>query len=205
LGIFLFDVMGHGMESVQLKAEAKRVFGQLRHAWYEGDTEIDFRSTSDVMTKFNRALFEPSQACGMFITALLAILDPVQKTFTYTSAGHDPPILIKSRNGYKNIEETDLLIGPAKEVDYSDHRYSIEVGYVVDIYSDGIIEAGDPDADVFERHSVCQAISASKAASSAAIVESIFKRLRGFLKGGPLTDDCTLAVMKVVDIEQHEP
>ena len=43
LGIFLYDVMGHGIKATNLKACAKREFGLLQEAWINGKQSLDMR------------------------------------------------------------------------------------------------------------------------------------------------------------------
>ena len=155
------------------------------------------------MSKLNRELFDSCQSDGLLITAFYGVLDPREQTLTYTSAGHEPPILIKSAGKYVNIENTDILIGALKEVDYSNYRVPIGIGDVIALFSDGITEAGNPGEEMFERHSVCRAIFHSKEGSSRMIADSVFKRLKAFLNGDPLNDDCTLSIIKIVEIDDN--
>lgn len=202
LGLFLFDVMGHGIEAMDLKAEAKKIFGKLREDWGEGKNVIAFAQPSQLMSTLNQLLLDRCQSSYLFVTAFYGILDPQNKTLTYSSAGHEFPIWIKSTGKVEDIGETDLLLGATKDVVYTNHCISVDSGDVIALFSDGITEAGDPDEGMFERHSVCQGILQSKEGSSQMIVESIFDHLKNFLKGGSLTDDCTLAVIKMVEYER---
>lgn len=199
LGLFLFDVMGHGMDSMRLKASTKEVFGKFREDWGRGKSEVNFNHPSDVIDRFNRTMVEQCQSTHLFITAFYGVLNPPERTLTYSSAGHEPPVLIRATEKFFSIEETDLLVGADEHVDYSDYTVPLYPGDVIVLFSDGLTEAGSIDEALFEKHSVCRAVRRSREKSSRSIVEAIFKDLKVFLKGIPLTDDCTVAVMKLVE------
>jgi len=199
LGIFLYDVMGHGMDSTQLKASAKTVFGKLREAWGKGEAKVDMSKPAEVMTALNKNLYPKCQECGRFITAFYGVISLEENSLIFTSAGHEPPILIRAVGRYHPIEDTDLLLGADAGVVYSEFAVPIKTGDVVALFSDGMTEAGNPDEGMFTRHSLCQQVLMNKKESSRDIMEKVMSALKNFLRGAPLTDDCSLAVMKITD------
>ena len=199
LGIFLYDVMGHGMDSTQLKASARTVFGKLREAWGKGASKVNIAKPAEVMTALNQDLFPKCQECGRFITAFYGVINLEKKSLTFTSAGHEPPILIHAIGRYSPIEDTDLLLGADVSVVYSEFTVPIKIGDVIALFSDGMTEAGHPDEGMFNRHSLCQSVLMNKRQSSQGIVNEVMTALKKFLKGAPLTDDCSLAVMKITE------
>lgn len=198
LGIFLYDVMGHGLEATHLKALAKKAFGELRELWLKDKKTVDLNYPSQVIAYMNRKLVGDCQASGRFITALYGIVDPVAKTFIYTSAGHEPPILIKSDGEYVHLNQTQLLLGADHDLMYENVVVPIGIGDVLVLYSDGIVEARNSRGKMFERERLHQAVEQVSGASAREIIRNIFQSLRKYLNGKPVTDDFTLAVLKIV-------
>lgn len=197
LGIFLYDVMGHGMDATQLKALGRKVFGKLREDWMRGLGHVDMSRPQQVMMEVNRKLIGDCQSTGRFVSVFYGVVDPAGKTMTYTSAGHDPPILINFGGDYVHLNETELVLGVDKDVNYSEVNISIDTVDVLILFSDGITEAGDPKGKMFEREGLYMAAQEAKRSSAQEIVSHIFNELRKFLRGSPITDDFTLAVMKI--------
>ena len=197
LGIFLYDVMGHGIEATHLKALAKKKFGLLREAWEEKQSSIDLWKPRQVITELNRNIVEYCQTCGRFVSAFYGIVDPVENTFTYTSAGHDPPIFVKAEGAYSHLNRTELLLGVDDTLTYSDNIVSIAEGDILTIFSDGITEAVNNEEEMFTRIRLVNSIKNVTKYSAAEIVSHIFSDLKKFLQGEPLDDEITIAVLKL--------
>lgn len=152
----------------------------------------------EVVQFINRDIVDVCVSCGHFITAFYTVIDPAQKKMLYTSAGHEPPLLIKEGGSYRHLDKTQLLMGVDKNVDYVSVRVSINSDDVIVLFSDGITEAADAEQRMFERERLRDSVKKSRAYSAKEIVHHVFQDLRDFLQGSPLTDDFTLAVMKVI-------
>jgi sigma-B regulation protein RsbU (phosphoserine phosphatase) len=198
LGVFLYDVMGHGMEATQVKALGKQAFGQLRELWVEGKTPVDMTSPREVMEELNRRVIDECRSTGKFITSFYGVFDPAEKAMIYTSAGHEPPVFIKRGGKYIHLEETELLLGADENVSYSNITVPIGPGDVFALFSDGITEAANKRGKMFERTGLRRAVESAWKESSAEIIRRLLDTLRDFLKGEPITDEFTLVVMKVM-------
>ena len=199
LAIFLYDVMGHGIEATHVKAMGRQIFGQLRDAWLAGNYRIDLTRPEVVMKEMNREIIACCQGTGRFITSFYGIIDPVAKKLVYTSAGHDPPILIRGDGEYIHLEETQLLLGAADDVAYSNAGVSLHPEDILVLYSDGITEATNSRGKMWERDGLIKTVQKISNGPSKEIIASIFRTLKHFLKRQPITDEFTLVVMKIVD------
>jgi integral membrane sensor domain MASE1 len=90
LGLTIGDVVGRGLG-------AAATMGQLRTALRAYAIETD--SPADVLQRLSR-LADEFEAAQM-ATLIYAILDPDSETLTFSSAGHPPPLLNRSRRGGK--------------------------------------------------------------------------------------------------------
>ena len=197
LGIFLYDVMGHGMEATHLKALAKNKFGLIREAWVEKRPDVDMWKPYQVITNLNKNLIEHCQSCGRFVSAFYGVVDPVENTFTYTSAGHDPPIYIKVEGVYIHLNKTELLLGVDDTLTYKENVVPITEGDILTIFSDGITEAINSQEEMFTRIRLANSIKNVTEYSAAEILSHIFSDLRAFLQDEPLDDEITIGVLKI--------
>ena len=204
LGVFLYDVMGHGLEATQLKAVTKKIYVQLCEAWIRGETCVDMRHTGAVIRKLNQELVDHCQQSGRFITAFYGVINPIKKLLTYTSAGHEPLIQITYDGKYIDLADTQLLLGVDKNIDYTESQVSINTCDILVLYSDGLTEASNPTGDMFERERLIQIIQEVVQNSVKDIVHHIIDALRSFLGGTPMVDEISLSVIKVEPVGKEK-
>ncbi len=202
LGIFLFDVMGHGLEATQLKAVTKKIYVQLCESWIQRDNGVNMRKPEAVIERLNKELVGHCQQSGRFITAFYGVIDPVKKQLTYTSAGHDPLVLVRGGGYYVDLIETQLILGVEKDIHYTPTEVPMKTGDVLVLYSDGLTEANNSAGDMFERERLIQSLQKAAQNSVKEIVTHIIEDLRSFLKGAPIMDDVSLSVIKVESVEK---
>jgi sigma-B regulation protein RsbU (phosphoserine phosphatase) len=202
--MLLYDVMGHGLEATQVKAFCRKVAAQVGEAWLRGKSGVDLNQTASVIATLNRKLQTECQDCGRFLSVFYGVLDPGGKELTYTSAGHDPPILVKASGEYVPLTETDLLLGVELETDYHTVSVSLDPGDTLVLYSDGMIEAFNADDVMFDRRGLLTAVKNARGLSAEAILRRALTSLREFLDGREITDELSLLVVKVGEADRFQ-
>ena len=88
---------------------------------------------------------------NMFITCLYAILDPETGLLRYANAGHDLPYRRRtsSSGGAEELRATGMPLGLLPGMSYEEKEIVLERGDSVLFYSDGLVEAHDPQRDMF--------------------------------------------------------
>jgi predicted ester cyclase len=87
---------------------------------------------------------------NMFVTCFYAILDPKSGRLLYANAGHDLPYL--NRGGDDDAEELrarGMPLGLMPGMSYEEGEVSLGEGNCVLFYSDGLVEAHDPEGEMF--------------------------------------------------------
>jgi GAF domain-containing protein len=126
------DVSGKGPRAAIYAARAKYILKSYILAGY---------SPREVLTMLNR-LITPETETEMFITLFCAEVDLPNGVLTYSSAGHEPPILLRcARQKIKLLEPRDVVIGLDRDWNYLERRVKIERGDVLVLYTDGVTEA----------------------------------------------------------------
>ncbi len=196
LCLLLFDVSGHGMKASALKASVKEIMGHQQKEWYAQRENLQQIDPSLLMTRINSALTPTCQEDTRFITALNAVLDPQAGTLTYTSAGHDPPIILRRGVDYMHLDMTEIVIGAEPDKEYTSYTINVHEGDTVIFYSDGLTEAVDGSEDMFQRKGIIRAARETAKGTSHEIIESIFTALRDHMRGKNLYDDFSLLVLR---------
>ena len=107
-------------------------------------------SPGEVLKRVNDVIV-PDIPPNMFITCLYAILDPATGLLRYANAGHDLPYRRRrtSNGGAEELRATGMPLGLLPGMSYEEKEIVLEEGDSVLFYSDGLVEAHDPERDMF--------------------------------------------------------
>jgi serine phosphatase RsbU (regulator of sigma subunit)/anti-sigma regulatory factor (Ser/Thr protein kinase) len=95
-------------------------------------------------------LLYPNMPSKMFVTCLYALLDPATGVLCYANAGHNPPYQHTADGG--NVRELfarGMPLGLMPDMPYEEKQAIIAPGDSVVMYSDGLIEAHNPQGEMF--------------------------------------------------------
>lgn len=196
MGLLLFDVMGHGLESTELKAKTRTEWGKLKELYLEKEAHSVLLSPSSVVSQLNHFLWAECQKLACFLSMFYAILDLHKSKITYSSAGHEPPLLF-GESGQSSLIEADLLMGVGEDTHYGEASRAIQAGDVLVIFSDGVVENLNPKDEEFGRNNLIPIVEKNKSQAASEIIRQVLTALRDFMEGQPIIDEFTLAVAKI--------
>src|SRR5215204_2447054 len=138
LGIVVGDATGHGVPAALVMASARSM---LRAVAQASD------SPGDALRRVNDPLATDIPQ-NMFVTCFYAILDPKSGTLSYANAGHDLPYL--HRNGEaEELRARGMPLGLMPGMGYEEKEMVLDAGETALFYSDGLVEAHDPNGEMF--------------------------------------------------------
>jgi serine phosphatase RsbU (regulator of sigma subunit)/ketosteroid isomerase-like protein len=138
LGLVVGDATGKGVPAALVMSTT---CGMLRLA-AQGSS-----SPGQMLRGVNEVLF-PNIPSNMFVTCFYAILDPKSGHLVYANAGHDLPYL--HRNGdAEELRARGMPLGLMPEMSYEEKETMVHSGEAALLYSDGLVEAHDPEGDMF--------------------------------------------------------
>jgi serine phosphatase RsbU (regulator of sigma subunit) len=85
----------------------------------------------------------------MFVTCFYTILDPESGRLRYANAGHDLPYLHRGRGEAEELRARGMPLGLMPGMGYEEKEIELDVGEGVFFYSDGLVEAHDPEGEMF--------------------------------------------------------
>lgn len=189
IGIVVADAAGKGIPAALLAAFLR---ASLRSAAQTG------YAPHVAMARVNNLLWESIED-HQFVTAIYGMLDVTNKTFVFSNAGHNPPLLISKSGETRDIRYGDLPLGMFRDMRYHQHFLRFrEVGEVLAIYTDGITEAANADGEEFGRDRLAQQILEKIDLPAKEIVAHIHQQVLDFAAGDTLEDDWTLFLVKSV-------
>jgi serine phosphatase RsbU (regulator of sigma subunit) len=138
LGLVVGDATGKGVPAALVMSTT---CGMLRLA-AQGSS-----SPGQMLQGVNEVLF-PNIPSSMFVTCFYAILDPSSGHLLYANAGHDLPYL--HRNGdAEELRARGMPLGLMPAMSYEEKEIVLDAGEAALLYSDGLVEAHDPEGEMF--------------------------------------------------------
>src|SRR5207244_619716 len=128
-GVFIADVSGHGAPAAVLMA----ITHALAHAQPGTHTP-----PAVLLEYLNGQLARTYTRSGAFVTAFYAVLDPANRTLTYSAGGHNPPRLARDGRVLSLDEAGSFPLGIAESETYRQTVVTMKPGDLLLLYTDGI-------------------------------------------------------------------
>jgi serine phosphatase RsbU (regulator of sigma subunit) len=133
----------------------------------------------------------------MFVTLVLAVVDPLQHTITIVNAGHPRPLLRRGTagTGGDEVQEVTEQAGPALGLfdgaEYEQLSLPLDPGDFLMLYTDGISEAMNVAGHMYGVDRIRNALGAS-IGSVAQLGRHILDDVKSFVGGRAQSDDMCL-------------
>jgi len=186
IGIVVADAVGKGVPAALLMSFLR---ASLRSC-----VQIGY-APHIAMSKVS-SLLRDSIEDNKFITAIYGILDSTNKTFVFSNAGHNPPLLIKPDGEYRFVEYGDMPLAMFDDSRYHQHFIRFEPGQVMVIYTDGITEAANPNGEEYGPERFAKRVLDGIHLPARRLIDHVRVGVADFCEQSSLTDDATLFVIK---------
>jgi len=192
IAIAVGDVVGKGVPAAMLMSLVRTSF----RAHAERGLQ-----PHEVLTLVNRDLCRDSLE-SEFATMWYGLLDPASGVLEWSTAGHEPPLVVRADGRCEELSIGGLVVGIDPGAVYTLERSRLEPGESLIAYTDGVTDVMSFEANRFGkprlRELVGQLRERGHAGSAAAVLARILRELRQF---GGLTvrpDDTTIVVVRRV-------
>ena len=140
LGLVVGDATGKGVPAALVMSTALGMLQAVSEA-------LNSSSPGEVLFRVNDTLLSRIPP-NMFVTCFYAILDPKSGSLTYANAGHDLPYL-RHGDDAEELRARGMPLGLMSGMSYEEGEASLREEDVVLFYSDGLVEAHDPEGKMF--------------------------------------------------------
>jgi serine phosphatase RsbU (regulator of sigma subunit)/anti-sigma regulatory factor (Ser/Thr protein kinase) len=138
LGMVIADVTDKGVPAALVMATTRSILRSAAERW---------SSPGQILFQTNNLLC-PDIPPNMYVTCLYAILDPASGKLVYANAGHPPPYQSNPEE-VTELRARGMPLGLIPEMEYEEMETTLAPGDSVFFYSDGLIEAHNPQEDMF--------------------------------------------------------
>ncbi len=195
-GVFICDVMGHGVRSALITAMLRALIAA------EG---VNLADPGSLMTDLNRELTAILKQTGtvLFVTALYCVFQIDQMTMRHARAGHHAPLHLR-----RNLEEvhfasgTNDAAGPALGLFPGAHfgttTTQLSPGDLVLLFTDGIIEAENAAGGEWGLAGLKQTVRANLPAPGSTLLSFLLAQAQAFTGTNEFVDDICLAAVELL-------
>jgi serine phosphatase RsbU (regulator of sigma subunit) len=192
----LADVAGKGLASALVGASFRSAFRAMVNSGVP---------LLEIATRMNTLHYaEGEQSRRRYVTAILLELDPAADSIQVVNAGHNPAFLVSgcgdvhgsaaAAAAVQRIHASGTPVGMLPFSTYAVEKYALPPGARLLLYTDGLTEVFRGEEE-FGDVRLLDSLIACEAASSEAILESLWKTLSEFSDGSEQTDDMTAMVL----------
>lgn len=131
----------------------------------------------------------------LFTTAFFAVVEISTGKFTYCSAGHNPPVLIRSGENAMFLEpKPNMVLGAMGGMEYSESSITLREGDGILLYTDGVDEAMDKDKNQYGPERLISLLNTFDGKNSSALDLTNLVRddVKKFVNGEEQSDDITM-------------
>jgi len=188
LGMAIGDVSGKGMPAALLMAVLQASFNaQVQNG-------LPVRET---VSRINAHIAKTTDI-EKFVTFFYGELDLKSGQFTYSNAGHNAPLLIRSDDQVQELTTGGLILGFMDNAPYDEETVPLEPGDTLFLYTDGIIEAQNRTDEEFGTDRLVQLLLDKRHIPPDELLGVIFQEVDRF-SGGALVqqDDSTMVVLQL--------
>lgn len=191
IALAIADVAGKGISAALLMAALQSSLRtQLEARPYTG------LSTSLLVSNLNRQLFATTSS-EKYATFCLGIYDEPSSQFTYTNAGHLPPLLV--RNGeVTRLDVNGTVVGAFAFAQYSESHLALQGGDLLVFYTDGVTEPENAYGEMFGEGRLVELLSQNAHLGDAQIIQIVMDSVRQWTGSDELQDDMTLLLARRV-------
>ncbi len=193
-GLFICDVMGHGVRSALVTAMVRALVEELRPM--AGDP-------GQLLTRINRDIRSILQQTGtpLFTTAFYLVADLETRRITYANAGHPRPFLIHRLRGDVEVLKYDdgkarPALGLFEDTTYPAASRPLAGGDLVMLFTDGLYEVESARHEAFSQELLLQFVSRHARLHCEELFNELFKEIPAFAEGHEFTDDVCLVGME---------
>jgi sigma-B regulation protein RsbU (phosphoserine phosphatase) len=188
IGITVADAVGKGMPAALLMS--------FLRASLRAGVQVGY-APHIALAKVNNLLWDSVEE-HQFITGIYGLLDSTNRTFVFSNAGHNPPLLIKPDGEYRYVEYGDLPLGMFKDIHYHQHFIRFDKGQLMVIYTDGITEAANEAGEEYGQERLAKRILEGIDLPAKQLIDHIRKGVADFTERKFLDDDGTLFIVRAL-------
>ncbi|MRS12045.1 MAG: GAF domain-containing protein [Actinobacteria bacterium] len=185
IGVLIGDVSGHGSEAVGLTSLVKSAVRS---------EVLRLPSPHSVMGHANDLVLHGAEP-HEFVSAFFGLIDGPSGHMAYSLAGHPAPVIVRADGAPVMLPQDGGVLGALGGMQYENHDARLEVGDLLVMYTDGLVEARSPKGEAFGNDRLLEACASVASETADKVPESLFMSAFSFAEGR-LADDIAIVALR---------
>jgi sigma-B regulation protein RsbU (phosphoserine phosphatase) len=185
IGLVMGDVSGKGLVAAAKTARTR--YALQAFAYEEPDP-------ASVLVRLNSFLYQPDGEDESYVTVFYGVLDSGTGEAHVASAGHEPPVLIRSGSEPEIVHLSGVPCGLFPDLQYGATRLTLGPGDRMLLYSDGVTEARR-NRVLFDFEGLIDALKEDSQRPLDSIVRRLYVKVLKY-SGGVMKDDVALLMIE---------
>lgn len=148
-----------------------------------------------ILRDVNNILAADNENC-MFVTVFCAILDTRSGEVRYSNAGHNPPLLTGTAGFAYMTPKVGFVLGPIPDSPYECEEIILRPGDTLFLYTDGVTEAKNPEAELYGETRLLSALQQSPVDNLPEMIHFVRAEVQQHADGAPQSDDVTMLAIR---------
>ncbi|MGA3171631.1 MAG: SpoIIE family protein phosphatase [Chthoniobacteraceae bacterium] len=189
-GVFICDVMGHGVRAALVTAIQRALVEELASLG---------RQPGEFLTHINQALLSILRRTRtpMFASAFHLYLNAASGEIRYANAGHPKPLHLRRSLGRVDVlsptgSRPGSALGVFEQAAYETHEARAEPGDLILMFTDGIFEVEGAGGDYFDQQRLIAAVERQLHAPTEELLEALLSETRNYSVKHQFGDDVCL-------------
>lgn len=188
LGLVICDVAGKGVPAALVMVMIHSILRLIASAE---------REVGETLTWINNGLSGQIDL-DHYATMSYLTINHNERRLSYSNAAHHPLMIVRDNGGtVEQLDTEGLPIGIERDVVYSQTVSELRSGDVLVLYTDGIIEAMNPEGEQFSIDRLTRVIRDHSNDKAQQITDTIRSEIDDFVGSARQHDDQTLMVVKI--------
>jgi sigma-B regulation protein RsbU (phosphoserine phosphatase) len=194
-GVFICDVMGHGVRAALVAAVVRTLVEDL-HTQAEDPGEL-LRLVNTALC----AVLKPMQT-PIFVSAFYAVADLATGTLRYANAGHPQPLCVHHDPEGNTVSglnscKTGPALGLFASATFGPGTARLAERDVLMLFTDGLFEVENTEGQTYDHASLRRAVEGRTELSAETLCREVVREVREFSASHDFTDDMCLVAVEV--------
>jgi sigma-B regulation protein RsbU (phosphoserine phosphatase) len=205
IALAIGDVAGKGISAALLMATLQSSLRTQLQNWFEAAAVVGGAaggaspppvSTSQLVGRLNNQLYAYTSP-EKYATFCLGVYDEKTSTFTYTNAGHLPPILVREGVA-RRLDVNGTVVGAFPFSKYDESRVDLKPDDLLVCFTDGVTEPENEYGEMFGEDRLADLVEKNAHRSPEQIIELVLSSVRQWTASEELQDDMTILLARRV-------
>jgi len=194
-GVFICDVMGHGVRAALVAAILRALVEEAR---------VHATEPSRFLQELNRGIFRILKHTGltMFVSACYLLADVARGELRYANAGHPVPLCV--HRAQRSVEALSFngskpgpVLGIFDDAEYHCSSCRLSAGDTLLLFTDGLFEVEGADAQYYDQARLLKSVSQRAGLCADELCKQLVAEVQQFAVTKDFADDVCLIAMEI--------